>query len=127
MKNLMLSLTILLTSYSTFANCDKLNGDWGMQTEINSVTYNTTLSITEESVTLTNICEKAGKKLTAQTTAAASYTDFALTILEDKKDQKSDGDLHCEAVLGKEVMGYNMVFNLLMLNTKGTQLFLFKK
>lgn len=127
MKKLIPYLFTFLAYNSASALCTDIEGQWVMQQEVNGVVIDTTLTVTEDTTEVSNVCSHADKKSTSQVKAKSSYTDFTLTILETKQN-KVTGDLDCQSELKAETFSYSMVGNMLLLTqASGTQLVLVRK
>lgn len=96
-----------------------------MQEQTDDVLSTLTLSISDDSVIATKVCQKGEKSITVQAEVKSSYTDTTLTLLESQQDQKSSDDFDCEVSLNSETMSYSLLGNFLMLtNSQSKQLIL---
>ncbi len=116
MKNILVSLVIVLACGTASAQSTAIEGNWGAQQQAGGMTFD----ISTTSVTVTNVCSVNGQTATAQVTSQSSYTDTTMTVLEAKQDQKSMNGLNCNAETQPATMGYTIQGNQLILSQEGS-------
>lgn len=120
MKNAIIFIATLLVSGFAMAQSPAIEGNWGMQQSMNGINFNVTFSISNNSVTITNVCTGFGTTATVHVTVAASYDDSNLTIHETRQAQESNSGLNCNVGAQQDTMHYSVQGNALTFTHDGS-------
>lgn len=72
MKNVLVSLVIVLACGYASAQATAVEGNWGIQQQAGPINFDLTFSISKNSVTVTNVCSGYGQTATAQVTTQSN-------------------------------------------------------
>jgi hypothetical protein len=120
MKNLLVTIAALMISGFATAQSPAIEGNWGIQVVQNGFVFDTTFSISHDSITVTNVCSSNGATASAHVTAASSYNDSTLTIHESRQDQQSNQGLNCNVGVQQDSMRYTVQGNQLIFTHDGS-------
>ena len=120
MKQLLLSLSIVLSAAFANAQSTAIEANWGMQMNVGPMSFDMTFAISKNSITVTNVCTGYGQTLTAQVTAQSTYTENTFTVLESKQDQKSIANLDCNVSTMPDTTNYTVQGDKLILTHTGS-------
>ncbi len=109
-------------------NGNLISDNWQAAQEDNGVQLTTTLTPDPagNAVTLSTVCEQNGEAAQVFVRVAANITDKQIEILEEKKDEQTNGKVTCSIALPKMTLDYVMVGNCLKVSAKGETHFFVK-
>ena len=105
-----------------------ISDSWQGVEDDNGVRLTTTLTPDPagNALTISTVCEMNGEAAQVFVRVAATITDKQIEILEEKKDEQTNGKVGCSIALPKMTFDYVMVGNCLKVTAKGETHFFVK-
>lgn len=97
-----------------------IEGSWGMVQSQGALTFDMTITVRDNSVTLTNVCSLQGRSAQAQAKAPATYDQSSLTILAPAENHQSANGVNCDVSVSPSRMNYVVQGNNLILSQPGS-------
>ncbi len=118
-----------LTNVTDYSVCERAStqtdpeGTWMMSQEQGALRFDMFMTIDFNGVTLTNVCQVAGRELTATAHSNSGYTATTFSVYNESSDQQQIDEpnfkLNCSASLNKGSMNYAIKGRCLVLSKAG--------
>jgi hypothetical protein len=115
-----LALTLTGISIAQGAASQPIEGSWGLQQAQGPLTFDTTFTIQNNAVTITNVCTFEGHSATARVSAPAQYDGATLTVMGSADDNESRDGVNCNVSVKPDRMNYRVVGSRLILTHDGS-------